>query len=157
MLTETSYTRAVDWWGLGVLIFEMLVGESPFPGDDEEEVFDSIVNDEVRYPRFLSIESVAIMRRLLRRNPERRLGSSDRDADDIKKQAFFRGINWEKLLARQVTPPFIPTIVNQEDVSNFDEEFTREAPLLTPPKNARPLARNEQNLFKDFSYMADWC
>ena len=157
VLTETSYTRAVDWWGLGVLIFEMLVGESPFPGDDEEEVFDSIVNDEVRYPRFLSIESVAIMRRLLRRNPERRLGSSDRDADDIKKQAFFRGINWEKLLARQVTPPFIPTIVNQEDVSNFDEEFTREAPLLTPPRNARSLARNEQNLFKDFSYMADWC
>ena len=38
VLTETSYTRAVDWWGLGVLIFEMLVGESPFPGDDEEEV-----------------------------------------------------------------------------------------------------------------------
>ena len=64
MLTETSYTRAVDWWGLGVLIFEMLVGESPFPGDDEEEVFDSIVNDEVRYPRFLSLEAIAIMRRV---------------------------------------------------------------------------------------------
>ena len=64
VLTETSYTRAVDWWGLGVLIFEMLVGESPFPGDDEEEVFDSIVNDEVRYPRFLSLESIAIMRRV---------------------------------------------------------------------------------------------
>ena len=48
----------------GVLIFEMLVGESPFPGDDEEEVFDSIVNDEVRYPRFLSLEAIAIMRRV---------------------------------------------------------------------------------------------
>ena len=47
-----------------MLIFEMLVGESPFPGDDEEEVFDSIVNDEVRYPRFLSLESIAIMRRV---------------------------------------------------------------------------------------------
>ena len=64
VLTETSYTRAVDWWGFGVLIFEMLVGESPFPGDDEEEVFDSIVNEEVRYPRFLSLESIAIMRRV---------------------------------------------------------------------------------------------
>ena len=64
VLTDTSYTRAVDWWGLGVLIFEMLVGESPFPGDDEEEVFDSIVNDEVRYPRFLSLEAIAIMRRV---------------------------------------------------------------------------------------------
>ncbi|XP_043346972.1 serine/threonine-protein kinase N2 isoform X6 [Dermochelys coriacea] len=63
VLTETSYTRAVDWWGLGVLIYEMLVGESPFPGDDEEEVFDSIVNDEVRYPRFLSTEAISIMRR----------------------------------------------------------------------------------------------
>ena len=68
VLTETSYTRAVDWWGLGVLIFEMLVGESPFPGDDEEEVFDSIVNDEVRYPRFLSLESIAIMRRVCKLN-----------------------------------------------------------------------------------------
>ncbi|NXD19003.1 PKN2 kinase, partial [Spelaeornis formosus] len=64
VLTETSYTRAVDWWGLGVLIYEMLVGESPFPGDDEEEVFDSIVNDEVRYPRFLSTEAISIMRRV---------------------------------------------------------------------------------------------
>lgn len=64
VLTETSYTRAVDWWGLGVLIFEMLVGESPFPGDDEEEVFDSIVNEEVRFPRFLSLESVAIIKRV---------------------------------------------------------------------------------------------
>ncbi|KAJ3600715.1 hypothetical protein NHX12_031692, partial [Muraenolepis orangiensis] len=63
VLTDTSYTRAVDWWGLGVLIYEMLVGESPFPGDDEEEVFDSIVNDEVRYPRFLSTDAIAIMRR----------------------------------------------------------------------------------------------
>jgi protein kinase N len=64
VLTDVSYTRAVDWWGLGVLIYEMLVGESPFPGDDEEEVFDSIVNDDVRYPRFLSSEAISIMRRV---------------------------------------------------------------------------------------------
>ncbi|XP_022916524.1 serine/threonine-protein kinase N isoform X3 [Onthophagus taurus] len=157
VLTETSYTRAVDWWGLGVLIFEMLVGESPFPGDDEEEVFDSIVNEEVRYPRFLSLESIAIMRRLLRKNPERRLGSSERDAEDVKKQAFFRNINWEDLLHRKVKPPFVPTVRCLEDVSNFDEEFTSEKPQLTPPKEPRPLTDQDQNLFKDFTYMADWC
>nr|CAD7262362.1 unnamed protein product [Timema shepardi] len=196
VLTETSYTRAVDWWGLGVLIFEMLVGESPFPGDDEEEVFDSIVNDEVRYPRFLSLEAIAIMRRvdkvtenwstnwgagkpidntlvnmceksgrqtrdchakamstlwsmrLLRKNPERRLGSSERDAEDVKKQAFFRNIQWDELLLRRISV---------EDVSNFDEEFTSEKPQLTPPKDPRPLSEVEQALFKDFTYMADWC
>ncbi|XP_034110973.1 serine/threonine-protein kinase N isoform X9 [Drosophila albomicans] len=157
VLTETSYTRAVDWWGLGVLIFEMLVGESPFPGDDEEEVFDSIVNDEVRYPRFLSLEAIAVMRRLLRKNPERRLGSSERDAEDVKKQAFFRSIVWDDLLLRKVKPPFVPTINHLEDVSNFDEEFTSEKAQLTPPKEPRHLSDDEQLLFQDFSYTAEWC
>ncbi|CAG2110423.1 unnamed protein product, partial [Medioppia subpectinata] len=157
VLTETSYTRAVDWWGFGVLIFEMLVGESPFPGDDEEEVFDSIVNDEVRYPRFLSLESIAIMRRLLRKNPERRLGSSERDAEDVKKQAFFRHINWEDLITRKTKPPFVPTVKSPEDVTNFDEEFTSEQPVLSPPKEPRILLAKEQHLFREFDYRADWC
>uniref|UniRef100_A0A0B7AI39 protein kinase C n=1 Tax=Arion vulgaris TaxID=1028688 RepID=A0A0B7AI39_9EUPU len=157
VLTETSYSRAVDWWGLGVLIYEMLVGESPFPGDDEEEVFDSIVNEEVRYPRFLSTESIAIMRRLLRRNPDRRLGSSERDAEDVKKQAFFRNVNWNDLLTKKVKPPFSPTVKNMEDVSNFDEEFTSERAILTPPKDRRPLNSDDQKLFRDFDYAAEWC
>ncbi|OCT85193.1 serine/threonine-protein kinase N2 [Xenopus laevis] len=157
VLTETSYTRAVDWWGLGVLIYEMLVGESPFPGDDEEEVFDSIVNDEVRYPRFLSTEAISIMRRLLRRNPERRLGASDKDAEDVKKHPFFRHTDWTALLAKKVKPPFVPTIKGREDVSNFDDEFTSEAPILTPPREPRILTEDEQESFRDFDYIADWC
>uniref|UniRef100_A0A674ID29 protein kinase C n=1 Tax=Terrapene triunguis TaxID=2587831 RepID=A0A674ID29_9SAUR len=157
VLTDTSYTRAVDWWGLGVLIYEMLVGESPFPGDDEEEVFDSIVNDEVRYPRFLSTEAIGVMRRLLRRNPERRLGSSERDAEDVKKQPFFRVIDWEALLARRLPPPFVPIIKGREDISNFDEEFTAEAPALTPPREPRLLTAAEQEAFRHFDYLADTC
>uniref|UniRef100_A0AAQ4QSH7 protein kinase C n=1 Tax=Gasterosteus aculeatus aculeatus TaxID=481459 RepID=A0AAQ4QSH7_GASAC len=151
VLTDTSYTRAVDWWGLGVLIYEMLVGESPFPGDDEEEVFDSIVNDEVRYPRFLSTEQ------LLRRNPERRLGSGEKDAEEVKKQPFFRHVDWEALLQKKVPPPFIPSIVGKEDVSNFDEEFTAEAPALTPPREPRVLSRKDQESFCDFDYVSDLC
>uniref|UniRef100_A0A8C9ZN46 protein kinase C n=1 Tax=Sander lucioperca TaxID=283035 RepID=A0A8C9ZN46_SANLU len=157
VLTETSYTRAVDWWGLGVLIFEMLVGESPFPGDDEEEVFDSIVNDEVRYPRFLSTEAISIMRRLLRRSPERRLGAGERDAEEVKKHLFFRSMDWNGLLAKKVKPPFVPTIQGANDVSNFDDEFTSEAPILTPPREPRALNSDEQNMFSDFDYIADWC
>uniref|UniRef100_A0AAR2L7G0 protein kinase C n=1 Tax=Pygocentrus nattereri TaxID=42514 RepID=A0AAR2L7G0_PYGNA len=157
VLTETSYTRAVDWWGLGVLIFEMLVGESPFPGDDEEEVFDSIVNDEVRYPRFLSTEAISIMRRLLRRNPERRLGAGERDAEEVKKHPFFRNVDWGALLAKKIQPPFVPTIKGREDVSNFDDEFTSEAPILTPPREPRVLTASEQEFFTDFDYIADWC
>uniref|UniRef100_A0A6Q2XEW1 protein kinase C n=1 Tax=Esox lucius TaxID=8010 RepID=A0A6Q2XEW1_ESOLU len=157
VLTETSYTRAVDWWGLGVLIFEMLVGESPFPGDDEEEVFDSIVNDEVRYPRFLSTEAISIMRRLLRRSPERRLGAGERDAEEVKRHLFFRNMDWNGLLAKKVKPPFVPTIQDSNDVSNFDDEFTSEAPILTPPREPRALSGEEQDMFSDFDYIADWC
>ncbi|KAG8519527.1 Serine/threonine-protein kinase N2 [Galemys pyrenaicus] len=157
VLTETSYTRAVDWWGLGVLIYEMLVGESPFPGDDEEEVFDSIVNDEVRYPRFLSTEAISIMRRLLRRNPERRLGAGEKDAEDVKKHPFFRLVDWSALMDKKVKPPFVPTIRGREDVSNFDDEFTSEAPILTPPREPRILSEEEQEMFRDFDYIADWC
>lgn len=157
VLTEQTYTRAVDWWGLGVLIFEMLVGESPFPGDDEEEVFDSIVNDELSYPRFLSTEAISIMRRLLRKNPERRLGSGEADSKQVKSQKFFSKVNWDDLLARKTPPPFVPTIKSLEDVSNFDEEFTSENAALTPPKEQRTLTNTDQSLFKDFAYTADWC
>jgi serine/threonine-protein kinase N2 len=154
VLLEPTYTRAVDWWGLGVLIYEMLVGESPFPGDIEEEIFEAITRDEVKYPRFLSNESISIMRRLLRKNVDRRLGSSEKDAEDVKKQAFFRSIDWDGLLNKRVRPPFVPTIKSSEDVSNFDEEFTREDAILTPPKDYRPITDEDQTKFADFDYIA---
>ncbi|XP_068012157.1 serine/threonine-protein kinase N3 [Melanerpes formicivorus] len=154
VLTDISYTRAVDWWGLGVLIYEMLVGEAPFPGDDEEEVFDSIVNDEVRYPRFLSAQALAITRKLLRKCPERRLGAGERDAEEIKVQPFFKGIAWDALLARALKPPFVPTLRDPTDVSNFDEEFTAQKPLLTPPEQPALLTRKEQAAFKDFDFVS---
>ncbi|NXJ61806.1 PKN2 kinase, partial [Rostratula benghalensis] len=154
VLTDISYTRAVDWWGLGVLIYEMLVGESPFPGDDEEEVFDSIVNDEVRYPRFLSSEALAIIRKLLQKCPEHRLGAGEKDAEEIKIQAFFKEIDWDALLARRLKPPFVPTLRDPTDISNFDEEFTSQKPILTPPEEVAVLTRKEQAVFKDFDFVS---
>ncbi|XP_063474924.1 serine/threonine-protein kinase N2-like isoform X1 [Symphalangus syndactylus] len=157
VLTETSYTRAVDWWGLGVLIYQMLVGDYPFLGDDEDKLFDSIVNDEVRYPRFLSTEAISIMRRLLRRKPEWRLGASKKDAEDVKKHPFFRLIDWSALMDKKVKPPFIRTRRGREAVINFHDEFTSEAPILTPPRERRILSEEEQEMFRDFDYTADWC
>ncbi|CAF1634503.1 unnamed protein product, partial [Adineta ricciae] len=156
VLTESSYTRAVDWWGLGVLIYEMLVGESPFPGDDEEEVFDSIVNDEVKYPKFLSVESITIMKRLLRKNVSHRLGAGEHDAADVKRQSFFKNIVWEDLLSKKTKPPFVPTVRSADDVSNFDTEFTSEEPILTPAKDPRPIRDEDQTHFTGFDYVNEW-
>uniref|UniRef100_A0A8C3SLX1 Uncharacterized protein n=1 Tax=Chelydra serpentina TaxID=8475 RepID=A0A8C3SLX1_CHESE len=154
VLTDTSYTRVVDWWGLGVLIFEMLVGESPFPGDNEEEVFDSIVNEEVRYPQFLSSEALPILRKLLQKCPERRLGAGERDAEEIKTQPFFKEIDWDALFARALKPPFVPFLRAPTDISNFDEEFTSQKPILTPPDELPVLTTEEQAVFKDFDFVS---
>uniref|UniRef100_A0A0X3PJK2 Protein kinase C n=1 Tax=Schistocephalus solidus TaxID=70667 RepID=A0A0X3PJK2_SCHSO len=157
VLTEPSYTRSVDWWGLGVLIFEMLVGECPFPGNSEEEIFESITSREVRYPPSLSMEATLIMRRLLRRNPVQRLGASAKDAAEVKMQMFFKSINFEKLLERRIEPPFVPKIAAAEDVSNFDEEFTREKACLSPARDRAPLTTSDQSFFFDFDYFPDFC
>lgn len=66
-------------------------------------------------------------------------------------------MDWEALLQRRLPPPFIPTIGDKEDVSNFDEEFTTEAPTLTPPREPRVLSRKDQESFRDFDYVSDFC
>jgi len=108
----------------------------------------------VSYPKHLSIEAIAIMRRLMRKSPEKRIGTGEGDAADVKKQRFFGLINWEweKLLARQIRPDFVPRIRDYEDVSNFDDEFTKELPLLSPAKDKRPITEDDQRMFFDFDF-----
>uniref|UniRef100_A0AAX7UUF3 protein kinase C n=1 Tax=Astatotilapia calliptera TaxID=8154 RepID=A0AAX7UUF3_ASTCA len=152
VLTDDNYTRAVDWWGMGVLIYEMLVGESPFPGEDEEVVFDSIVNDDVQYPTCIPPNAVAIIQKLLKKNPLKRLGAGERDANEVKGEKFFETIDWEALLAKKVTPPFLPSIKEPTDVSNFDSEFTQLQPTLSPPSKPFSLSAEHQEVFADFDF-----
>ena len=92
----------------------------------------------------------SFLHQLLRKNPERRLGSSQRDAEDIKKQPFYKDMKWDSLLHRKLKAPFIPTVKHAEDVSNFDVEFTSEDPVLTPPRERKNLSTNDQVLYFNF-------
>uniref|UniRef100_A0A1A8LYJ9 protein kinase C n=1 Tax=Nothobranchius pienaari TaxID=704102 RepID=A0A1A8LYJ9_9TELE len=152
VLTDDSYTRAVDWWGLGVLVYEMLVGESPFPGEDEEEVFDSIVNNDVQYPTSLHPDAVSIMQKLLKKNPLKRLGAGERDAKEVKGEKFFQTIDWEALTTKKLKPPFLPSIKDSTDVSNFDSDFTQLQPVLSPPSKPFSLSAEQQEAFADFDF-----
>ncbi|CAG8437090.1 2387_t:CDS:10 [Funneliformis caledonium] len=154
ILLEQRYGRAVDWWAFGVLIYEMLLGQSPFRGDDEDEIFDAILEDEILYPINMSRDSVSILQKLLTRDPEKRLGSGRGDAEDIKRHPFFKGVNWDDMLAKKVPPPFYPSISSPTDTSNFDDEFTREVPVLTPVHSH--LNSEAQEEFKGFSYVSEW-
>jgi len=156
VLTGRGYTRAVDWWGLGVLVYEMLVGEAPFPGHDELEVFAQIVHEQPCYPAHLSRPAVSAMRQLLRKDVTRRLGSGWRGALDVRGHLFFRGVNWHALWARRVRPPFVPSLTSEEDVSNFESEFTSERTALSPRSREFSLSSQEQATFREFTCHADW-
>uniref|UniRef100_G3X3J1 protein kinase C n=1 Tax=Sarcophilus harrisii TaxID=9305 RepID=G3X3J1_SARHA len=155
VLIDESYTRAVDWWGLGVLLYEMLVGECPFPGDTEEEVFDCIVNEEAPYPHFLSVEALALIQKLLQKRPEKRLGAGRQDAEEIKVHPFFRSTDWEALLSCRVQPPYVPLLHGPADLRHFDQEFTVLPPALTPPDPRCPLSSRQQAAFRGFDFVSD--
>lgn len=152
ILLEQRYGRAVDWWAFGILIYEMLLGQAPFRGDDEDEIFDAILEDEPLYPIHMPADSVSILHRLLTRDPAKRLGSGERDAEEIKAHPFFRDTNWDAMFKKQVPTPFKPTLSSPLDLRNFDEEFTREAPKLTPVNSV--LSGQDQAEFQAFSWTA---
>lgn len=154
ILLEQRYGRAVDWWAFGVLTYEMLLGQSPFRGDDEDEIFDAILEDEPLYPITMPRDAVSVLQKLLNRDPTRRLGSGKEDAEEIKRHPFFRDVNFDDVLHKRIPPPYFPTINGAADTSNFDEEFTREQPTLTPVHGQ--LSSRDQKEFAGFSWVANW-
>ena len=137
ILLDKKYGRAVDWWAFGVLIYQMLLQQSPFRGEDEDEIYDAILADEPLYPIHMPRDSVSILQKLLTREPELRLGSGPTDAQEIMSHAFFRNINWEDVYHKRVPAPFIPTVKGRADTSNFDSEFTSVTPVLTPVQSGK--------------------
>ncbi|KZS90541.1 hypothetical protein SISNIDRAFT_444049 [Sistotremastrum niveocremeum HHB9708] len=152
ILLEQRYGRAVDWWAFGVLTYEMLLGQSPFRGDDEDEIFDAILEDEPLYPITMPRDAVSILQKLLTRDPARRLGSGKSDAEEIKRHAFFKDVNFDDVFHKRIQPPYCPTINGTADTSNFDEEFTREQPTLTPVHGQ--LSARAQAEFQGFSWVS---
>lgn len=115
----------------------MLLQQSPFRGEDEDEIYDAILADEPLYPIHMPRDSVSILQKLLMREPELRLGSGPTDAQEIMSHAFFRNINWDDIRDKKVEPPFKPQIKNATDTSNFDQEFTSVTPVLTPVQSGK--------------------
>lgn len=177
ILLDKKYGRAVDWWAFGVLIYQMLLQQSPFRGEDEDEIYDAILADEPLYPIHMPRDSVSILQKLLTREPELRLGSGPTDAQEIMSHSFFRNINWDDVRDKKVPPPFMPTIKSATDTSNFDSEFTSVTPVLTPVQSGESwmilliffcgrrmpadlwttvLTQAMQEEFRGFSYSADF-
>lgn len=116
-----AYGREVDWWSLGILVFEMLTGKLPFDGSSVHSVAQKIKSHSVVYPRKVSKETKSFMSALLQKSPSERLGSSRDDYIEVERHHFFAPINWTLLLQKKIAPPFVPRVMSDDDIRYFDE------------------------------------
>ncbi|KAG8951091.1 hypothetical protein FRC04_006750 [Tulasnella sp. 424] len=151
LLENQGYTKTVDWWTLGVLLYEMMTGLPPFYDENVNTMYQRILHDPLRFPEDMPSEARSIMTSLLLRDPSRRLGN--KGAEEIKAHPFFaRHVDWERLIRKKITPPFKPSVTGQIDVSNFDSEFTSEAPMDSVVTDSA-LSETVQDQFKGFTYI----
>ncbi|KAK7149470.1 hypothetical protein R3I94_008952 [Phoxinus phoxinus] len=148
ILLGHKYGTSVDWWSFGVLLYEMLTGQSPFHGQDEEELFQSIRTDDPCYPRWLTRDAKDILVKLFVRESEKRLGVKG----NIRQHPFFKDTDWNALEKRQVEPPFRPTVKSASDCSNFDKEFINEKPRLSVTDRII-INSVDQSMFENFSFI----
>uniref|UniRef100_A0A8C0NRX0 non-specific serine/threonine protein kinase n=2 Tax=Canis lupus familiaris TaxID=9615 RepID=A0A8C0NRX0_CANLF len=159
VLEDNDYGRAVDWWGLGVVMYEMMCGRLPFYNQDHEKLFELILMEDIKFPRTLSSDAKSLLSGLLIKDPNKRLGGGPDDAKEIMRHSFFSGVNWQDVYDKKLVPPFKPQVTSETDTRYFDEEFTAQTITITPPEkydeDGMDCVDNERRPhFPQFSYSA---
>ena len=156
VLTGKGYDKLVDWWSLGVLLYEFLAGYSPYR-EAKNRVDIKIYKKKLKQDPLISNTAFDLINKLCQPNVRLRLGKNSKD---IKNHKFFESIDWVKLEKKEITPPFKPKIRYQGDVRNFDKMFTdmpitstlgTKEQLLNPSSTIK----NTKNTYIDFTYIGD--
>eukprot|EP00928_Gymnodinium_smaydae_P047024 TRINITY_DN31364_c0_g1_i1.p1 TRINITY_DN31364_c0_g1~~TRINITY_DN31364_c0_g1_i1.p1 ORF type:complete len:365 (+),score=83.59 TRINITY_DN31364_c0_g1_i1:102-1196(+) len=144
IIQSKGHGRAVDWWALGILIFEMLAGYPPFYDENPFGIYQKVLQGRLEFPKHFDVKAKDLIKRLLTHDRAKRFGCLKNGAEDIKKHKWNKGLDWDQLLARQVKPPFVPDIKAPDDTSMFDrypESTEGSAPAISA---------KDQELFEGF-------
>ncbi|KAK6028061.1 kinase domain protein [Ostertagia ostertagi] len=128
VINRRGHSCAADFWSLGVLMFEMLTGHLPFQGHDRKDTMTQILKAKLTMPQFLSPEAQSLLRALFKRNAVNRLGAGPEGIEEIKRHPFFASINFDRLLNKEISPPFKPAVTTIDSTLYFDPEFTKRTP-----------------------------
>jgi len=141
--------KEVDWWSLGILVHDMLVGSPPFTGNNRKIITERVLKGKLQLKKYLTPDAKDILTKLLKLKIENRLGFGPEDAKGIKSHRFFSAVKWDDVINRRTEPPFKPVLRSEDDFSNFDEVFTMKPPFDSPPGS---ISDSVSELFIGFSY-----
>jgi serine/threonine protein kinase len=149
VLEGNGYSMEVDWWSLGVIVYEMLVGQPPFYNKyNKERLFKCIKTNNVKYPYFLSERATKFLNQILVKDVSQRLGTQS--VNEIKEHVFFQDVKWDLLLQKKIKPPFIPVLKSQIDTKYIDSEFLDCTPADS--FNTSDEVGSKDELFNGFSF-----
>jgi len=152
ILLRSGHGKEVDWWSLGALAYDMMVGSPPFTAETRKKTIEKILKAKVVMPSYLTPSARDFIRRLLKRKAADRLGTAPHDSAAVKAHPFFKTVNWDDVYNKTLKPPIIPQLTNDDDVSQFDKKFTSEPPVDSPDDNT--LSASANRLFEGFTYTA---
>jgi serum/glucocorticoid-regulated kinase 2 len=127
MIEGTGHSMSVDWWCLGIFLYELTVGVTPFYSGNVDEMYHKIVNAKIKFPPRISDECKDLISKLLIRDPKLRLGASAQDVEAIKSHRFFAGLDWAKLLRKEIEPQYRPAIDNSDPTSTLNFHSMKDA------------------------------
>ena len=120
IIANKGHNLGVDWWAIGILMYEMLVGYPPFCADDPMDIYQKILRGKISFPAILSKNAKDMIAKLLVANPAARLGCLKNKGRDVRHHPFFKPVDFPSLESYSVKAPYVPTIKSPVDTSNFE-------------------------------------